>query len=103
MGDVTALASFLDQAVTSEKIADGRASRPSAVRMSLGQKLEEFLRAPGGVMATSIEQGVNEIGLSLVRASLSLAGTIFKTADAVLLVAADPLISSLSADAIVEA
>ncbi len=54
-------------------------------------------------MATSFKQGFNEIGISLVRARLRLAGTIFKPGEAVLLKAIDPLISSLPAYAIVKA
>lgn len=100
---MTARASFLYQPVTCEKITHRGTSGPEAVGVPLGQQFEEFLSSPGGVEATSFEQSLNEVRLSLMRAGLRLAGAILKTADAVLLVTSNPLISSLSADTIVEA
>lgn len=83
MRDVTARASSPDQPVTSEKLTHGSASGPDAARVALGQKLEEFLRAPGRMVATSFYQCLNEIRLGLVRAGFGLAGAVFKTRDRV--------------------
>ncbi len=103
MAQVAALARSLDEAVTGEQIADGRAGRPVALGVAFGQELEEFLGAPGGVQATGVEQCRNEVRRGLMRAGLGFAGAVVKTRAARLVIAADPLIGGLSADAIVAA
>jgi hypothetical protein len=101
--EVAALASFLDQPVTSEDITDSCSSRPDTVGITFRQEFEEFLRAPRRMKATSIKQGFNDVRVGLMRAGFRLAGTIFKARDGIMLVAVDPLIGGLPADAIVEA
>src|SRR4051794_6977382 len=100
MAEVAALARLFDEAVPGKQVADGGARRPVALGVAFAQELEEFLRAPGGMMAAAIEQGLNEVRLSLVRARKRLARAIFETASALLMIAIDPLIGSLSADAV---
>jgi hypothetical protein len=78
MAEVAARSRLLNQAVTSKQVADGRARRPVALRITFAQELEEFLRAPGGVEAASIEQGFDQIGLGLMRAGEGLAGAVLQ-------------------------
>lgn len=73
MSKASPLSRLLYQPVTSEQITHSGASGPSAVRVPLGEELEEFLSAPTWVMATSFEQSFNEVRVSLVRAGARLA------------------------------
>jgi hypothetical protein len=97
----TVCSRLADQAVPIEDIANGRAGRPGPIGMALGKECQELLRAPGGMALSRFNERLHHLLGRLGRIDMRAPGALGQARATLALVAFNPLVAALAADAIV--
>ena len=81
-----------------EDVAGGAAGRPFPVGVASGDNLQQFLGSPAGMPPASLEQGLGDLGRSLMGTRVRTPGQVPQARGSFGLVPIDPLVPGLAAD-----